>query len=44
MSRVLYTSWISTFARKVALGLELKGLAYEPVDALARGFTRNSSS
>jgi glutathione S-transferase len=38
MSRVLYTSWISTFARKVALGLELKGLAYEPVDALARDF------
>ena len=38
MSRVLYTSWISTFARKVALGLELKGLTYEPVNALARDF------
>jgi glutathione S-transferase len=38
MARVLYTSWFSTFARKVALGLELKGLAYEPVDALARDF------
>ena len=38
MARILYTSWFSTFARKVALGLELKGLAYEPVDALARDF------
>jgi glutathione S-transferase len=38
MSRVLYTSWISTFARKVALGLELKGLAYEAIDALQREF------
>jgi len=38
MSRVLYTSWFSTFARKVALGLELKELAYEPVDALTRDF------
>jgi glutathione S-transferase len=38
MSRVLYTSWFSTFARKAALGLELKGLAYEPVDALSRDF------
>jgi len=38
MARVLYTSWISTFARKVALGLELKGLVYEPVDALRRDF------
>jgi glutathione S-transferase len=38
MSRVLYTSWFSTFARKVALGLELKGLPYEAVDALAREF------
>jgi glutathione S-transferase len=38
MARVLYTSWISTFARKAALGLELKGLAYEAVDALARDF------
>ena len=38
MARVLYTSWISTFARKVALGLELKGLAYEAIDALARDF------
>jgi len=38
MKRVLYTSWFSTFARKAALGLELKGLAYEPIDALAREF------
>ena len=38
MSRVLYTNWFSTFARKVALGLELKGLAYEAVDALRRDF------
>src|SRR5712671_1631915 len=38
MARVLYTSWISTFARKAALGLELKGLEYEAVDALARDF------
>jgi glutathione S-transferase len=38
MTRILYTSWFSTFARKVALGLELKGLAYEPVDALTREF------
>ena len=38
MTRVLYTSWISTFARKAALGLELKGLAYEAVDALERDF------
>src|SRR5580698_5996960 len=32
----LYTNWFSPFARKVALGLELKGLPYEPVDALTR--------
>jgi glutathione S-transferase len=38
MSRVLYTSWFSPFARKVALALELKGLPYEAVDALARDF------
>jgi glutathione S-transferase len=38
MARVLYTSWFSTFARKVALGLELKGLAYQSVDALRREF------
>jgi hypothetical protein len=38
MARVLYTSWFSTFARKAALGLELKGLAYEAVDALTREF------
>jgi glutathione S-transferase len=38
MSRVLYTSWFSPFARKVALALELKGLAYEAVDGLAREF------
>jgi glutathione S-transferase len=38
MARILYTSWFSTFARKVALGLELKELAYEAVDALARDF------
>jgi glutathione S-transferase len=36
MNRILYTSWFSTFARKAALGIELKGLAYQPVDALAR--------
>jgi glutathione S-transferase len=34
----LYTSWFSTFARKVALGLDLKGLAYEAIDALERDF------
>lgn len=38
MARVLYTSWFSTFARKAALGLELKGLPYEAVDALRRDF------
>ncbi|NJO13457.1 MAG: hypothetical protein HC872_08330 [Gammaproteobacteria bacterium] len=38
MSRILYTNWFSTFARKVALGLELKGLPYEAVDALRRDF------
>jgi hypothetical protein len=38
MARRLYTSWFSPFARKVALGLELKGLDYEAVDALAREF------
>ena len=32
----LYGSWFSPFARKVALALELKGLAYELIDALAR--------
>src|SRR5918997_2740560 len=32
----LYGSWFSPFARKVALALELKGLAYEAVDALDR--------
>lgn len=35
MAIVLYGSPISTFARKVAVGLELKGLAYDLVDALA---------
>lgn len=34
MTICLYGSPISTFARKVAIGLELKGLAYDPVDAL----------
>ena len=34
----LYCSWFSPFARKVAIGLELKGLPYEPIDALAREF------
>ena len=34
MAITLYGSPISTFARKVAIGLELKGLAYELVDAL----------
>jgi glutathione S-transferase len=38
MALRLYTSWFSTFARKVALGLELKGLTYEPIDALRRDF------
>lgn len=38
MSMRLYTSWFSTFARKVALALELKGLAYEATDALTRDF------
>jgi glutathione S-transferase len=38
VARVLYTSWISTFARKVALGLDLKGLAYEAIDGLARDY------
>lgn len=32
----LYGSWLSTFARKVAIGLELKELQYEPIDALTR--------
>jgi glutathione S-transferase len=36
MSIRLYGSWFSPFARKVALALELKGLPYEPIDALAR--------
>lgn len=34
MAIVLYGSPISTFARKVAIGLELKGLTYELVDGL----------
>ena len=34
MSIILYGSQISTFARKVAVALDLKGLAYEHVDAL----------
>lgn len=34
MAIILYGSPISTFARKVAIGLELKGLPYELVDAL----------
>jgi glutathione S-transferase len=34
----LYGSWFSTFARKVAIALELKGLAYQPIDALTREF------
>lgn len=38
MTICLYTSWISTFARKVAIGLDLKGLPYEAVDALGRDF------
>lgn len=36
MTIKLYGSWFSPFARKVALGLELKGLPYEFVDALTR--------
>jgi glutathione S-transferase len=39
MPRILYTSWLSPFARKVAIGLELKGLAYEEIDALQREFS-----
>lgn len=31
----LFTNWFSPFARKVALTLEYKGLAYEAVDGLA---------
>jgi glutathione S-transferase len=38
MAITLYGSWISTFARKVALGLELKGLAYDHIHALTRTF------
>lgn len=38
MELCLYTSWFSTFARKTALGLELKGLPYRAVDALERDF------
>jgi glutathione S-transferase len=34
MTICLYGSPISTFARKVAIGLELKGLSYDLVDAL----------
>jgi glutathione S-transferase len=36
MAIKLYGSWFSPFARKVALALELKGLPYEPIDALTR--------
>lgn len=36
MAITLYGSWISTFARKVATALELKGLPYEHVDALTK--------
>lgn len=41
MPITLYGGWSSTFARKVALGRELKPLAYEAVDIewlLSRGF------
>ena len=38
MALVLYTSWFSPFARKVAIALELKGLAYQAIDALTREF------
>jgi glutathione S-transferase len=38
MAITLYGSWISTFARKVATALELKGLEYEAIDALAPEF------
>ena len=34
MTICLYGSPISTFARKVAIGLDLKGLQYDLVDAL----------
>jgi glutathione S-transferase len=36
MAIKLYGSGFSTFARKVALGLELKGLRYDPIDGLTR--------
>jgi hypothetical protein len=39
MTICLYGSPISTFARKVAVGLELKGLNYDFVDAFARNMT-----
>jgi glutathione S-transferase len=38
MARILYGSWFSTFARKVALALELKQLSFEHVDGLQREF------
>ena len=34
----LYGSWFSTFARKVAIALELKQLPYEHIDGLTREF------
>lgn len=33
---LLYTNWFSPLARKVALALEHKQLAYEAIDGLAR--------
>jgi glutathione S-transferase len=38
MALVLFTSWFSPFARKAAIALELKGLTYQAIDALAREF------
>jgi glutathione S-transferase len=38
MALRLLASWFSPFARKAALGLELKGLRYDAVDALTRDF------
>jgi glutathione S-transferase len=38
VARILYTSWFSPFARKVAIALELKELPYEAIDALTREF------
>ena len=44
MTICLYGSPISTFARKVAIGLELKGLPYDLIDALTPDRPSNSES